>query len=240
MSTAKCRTLDAIGPTDPVHSKMPKILAGRIPGDQIPKRRQDQHRLRLDKPPGLNPFRVTIPKPQVLAFEKCRLKCRQHRGVDLSQIGYVDLRCERTNIQTIQETAQIAELVRRQRLLDFRESFVCQAREGQVSSSAHARHTDYERKDFGYRQTCRGLYGLRIQVQSASPARLGMNDKPFIPQRGDVAEYRATRCAHVSRQRINRCGSVAAQAAHNGILSGTHIHIRSRRNKVSDFGTFQS
>lgn len=38
-------------PADPVHPEMAKVLALRIPPDEIPERRQDQHRLRLDFAP---------------------------------------------------------------------------------------------------------------------------------------------------------------------------------------------
>ena len=48
MTSAKPGTVNAFGVADPIHAEVAKIVPQRIPGNEVPQGRQDQHGLWFD------------------------------------------------------------------------------------------------------------------------------------------------------------------------------------------------
>ncbi len=134
---SECRPLDDLGSADPIHAEMAKALSCRVPGNKVPKRRQDQHGLRLDGPLSQCSFRVSIPESQTQPLKKRALKCWQQGAVHLAQVRNINLRREPPDVQAVQKATHIAELVWRKRLLYFGKPGIGEAEERQRAGGAH-------------------------------------------------------------------------------------------------------
>jgi hypothetical protein len=219
-------SLDTARFADPVHAEMPEIVTLWIPGDEIPKWRQDQHGLRFDNPAAAFTFRILIIEPKKQAPKEGDLEfgkqCRVHR----TDIGSVHLRREFSDIQAVQKLPQVPNLVRRKRLLDLCKSGICQAGKREVPGRAHRCNADQKSKDFRHRKARRGLDRTRIESQSAATTGFGMNDKAFFPQGTDVAQQRSSGCPHLCGKLGNRRRPVPSQASYDSRMSTVNIHSR--------------
>lgn len=226
LSLPKRVSLETTRLADPVHAEMPEIVTIGIPGDEIPKWRQDKHGLRFDNPAAAFTSRILIIEPKKLAPKEGDLEfgkqCRIHRA----DIGPIHLRREFSNIQAVQKLSQVPNLVRRKRLLNLCKSGIRQAGKREGPGRAHRCHADQKSEDFCHRKARRGLDRTRIESQSAATTRLGMNDKAFFPQGANVAQQSPPRCPHLSRKLGNRRRSVPSQASYDGLLSSLNIHSR--------------
>ncbi len=189
---------------DSVHAEMPEIIALGIPGNQIPKWRQDQHRLRFDNTHAASAFRILIMELQMQALKKGGLEFGKQCGVHRTDVASVDLRREFPDIQAVQKLPQIADLVGRQCLLDLCKSGICQTCKRKVSRRAHGRHADQKSKYLRHRKARRRLNRTRVKSQSAATTGFGMNDKAFFSQRADVAQQCSSGCTHLNRKLGNR------------------------------------
>ena len=64
-----------------------------------------------------------------------------------------------------------------------------------------------------------------------------MDDKSLIAQCADVAQDRTSGCSNLLREVIDRRSSVAAKAAHDGVLAETSIHFSTIALLVTKNGT---
>ena len=102
---------------------MPNIRTAWIPRNQIPKRRQDQHGLRFDAALGPCAFCIDVIEFQTQSFKKCPLKSRKQSTIDLSHIGNIDLWGQWPDIELVQQSSEVTQIVGRQGLLDLRAFF---------------------------------------------------------------------------------------------------------------------
>ena len=75
------------------------------------------------------------------------------------------------------------------------------------------------------------------RLLAAATPDVGVYDKAFVAQRADVAQNRSARNASLGRELVNRRGSVAAKAAHNGVMSESDVHPGTLARMVTEFGT---
>lgn len=225
------------GRGDPVHAEMAEAVAARVPGDEIPERRQDQHGLRLDRAEGARALAVAIAETQELAVEERRLKGGKKTCVHWAKVGEILFRGKLADMQTVEEPAQVAQTVGRQRAFDLGEAGVGHRGEWQASRRAHCSDTDEKGEDLGHGKAGRGLYRLRIKLQTATASGLGVDDKALVPQGADVAQDRAARGPGFLCKRGYAGAAAAAEVADEGILAGAAVLGMSLAVLVTDRGT---
>jgi len=142
-------------------------------------------------------------------------------------------------MQTIEEPAQIAHLVRGQGLLNLGQTGIREVGKGQVLRGAHGCDADQKRKDLGHREACGCLHRLRIKLHAATAPAFGMDHKAFVPQGGNITQDGAAGRTHLPGQFVNGRGAIAPQRAHDGIMSVSDIHFFTISHLVTKFGTIK-
>jgi hypothetical protein len=74
-------------------------------------------------------------------------------------------------------------------------------------------------------------------LQAATTANVGVNNKAVVTQGADVAQHGSARGAYFVREVVHGGRSVAAEAAHDGIMSESNIHMTTLALMVTFFGT---
>ncbi len=112
--------------------KRRKSSRGGVPADEIPERRQDEHGLRFDLAQGYLSLGVAIAEAETMALQERLFEGGQQRGVDGAKVGEVLKGREFAHVQAVEQAAQVAQAVGRERPFDPGEAASASAEKGNV------------------------------------------------------------------------------------------------------------
>ena len=79
-------------------------------------------------------------------------------------------------------------------------------------------------------------YALALALAATAAADLGMDHIAFVPQCADIAQHGPAGGTNLFGQLVNSRRAVAAKAAHDGVMSESHVHISTLSKMVTIFG----